>query len=125
MVWLLTLCSLAALAGLHFWWRGRFERSRQALREEVEALKSEHQQAGLQFQTQQEALLNSMAEGLLLLDESGRIQLANRAFGRLFGVSLDIRTRTIMEALRLHELAELVDFLGTQKQVLGYELRLT
>src|SRR5262249_35818525 len=58
------------------------------------------------------------------LDEGGRVQLANRAFNKLFGVSADIRSRTIIEALRLHELAELVDELGTQKQVLGRELRL-
>src|SRR5260370_31745601 len=66
-----------------------------------------------------------MAEGFLLLDQAGRIQLANRAFIRLFGVSTDIRSRTIMEALRLHELAELVDGLATQKQVLGYELKVS
>jgi two-component system phosphate regulon sensor histidine kinase PhoR len=65
-----------------------------------------------------------MVEGLLLLDEKGRIQLANRAFTTLFGVNTDIRSRTIMEALRLHELADVVDFLETQKRVLGYELRL-
>ena len=42
----------------------------------------------------------------------------------LFGVTNDIRSRTIMEALRLHELAELVEFLGPQRQVLGFELKL-
>jgi two-component system phosphate regulon sensor histidine kinase PhoR len=65
-----------------------------------------------------------MVEGLLLLDERGRIQLANRAFASLFGVTIDIRGRTLMEALRLHELAELVNSLDAQKQVLGYELKL-
>ena len=42
----------------------------------------------------------------------------------MFGVTADIRGRTIMEALRLHELAALVSSLDTQKQVLGYELKL-
>ena len=65
-----------------------------------------------------------MIEGLLLLDERGRIQLANRAFTGLFGVTSDIRGRTIMEALRLHELAALVRSLETQKQVSGFELKL-
>ena len=81
-------------------------------------------QHALEFQTQQEVLFNSMVEGLLLLDERGRIQLANRAFANLFGVTADIRGRTLMEALRLHELAELVNSLDTQKQVLGFELKL-
>lgn len=93
-------------------------------RAEMEKLKADQQRAALQIQTQQEALFNSMVEGLLLLDEHGRIQLANRAFASLFGATFDVRSRTIMEALRLHELAKLVDLLETQKQVLGFELRL-
>src|ERR1039458_4154894 len=116
---------LAALVGLHLWWRGRFARAQQASRSEVEALQAEQRRAAMQNQTQQEVLFNSMVEGLLLLDERGRIQLANRAFASLFGVTIDIRGRTLMEALRLHELADLVNSLDSQKQVLGYELKLS
>ena len=79
----------------------------------------DQQRAALALQTQQEVIFDSMVEGLLLLDERGRIQLANRAFAVLFGLTADIRGRTIMEALRLHELADLVSSLDTQKQVLG------
>jgi two-component system phosphate regulon sensor histidine kinase PhoR len=39
-------------------------------------------------------------------------------------VTVDIRGRTILEALRLHELATLVASLDKQKQVLGFELKL-
>ena len=116
---------LAALAGLHLWWRGRFARAQQASRSAVETLQAEQRRAAMQNQTQQEVLFNSMVEGLLLLDERGRIQLANRAFANLFGVTIDIRGRTLMEALRLHELADLVNSLDSQKQVLGYELKLS
>jgi two-component system phosphate regulon sensor histidine kinase PhoR len=125
MVWpLITAFSLTALAAGHFWWRGRFRRAQETAHGELEALKAEQGRAALQAQTQQEVLLNSMVEGLLLLDERGRIQLANRAFAGLFGVTVDIRGRTIMEALRLHELADLVSSLDRQKQVLGFELKL-
>lgn len=120
----LTVLSLAALVVVHFSWRRRFMRARQAAEQQMRKLSEEQQRAGLQARAQQEVLFNSMIEGLLLLDHHGRVQLANRAFSALFGLSVDIRSRTIMEALRLHELADLVDFLGTQKQVLGYELRL-
>jgi two-component system phosphate regulon sensor histidine kinase PhoR len=65
-----------------------------------------------------------MIEGLLLLDENGRILLANRAFTSLFDLEADVRSARILEALRLHELAELVDFLGRQKSVSGYELEI-
>jgi len=82
------------------------------------------QPAALELQTRQGVIFDSMVEGLLLLDERGRIQLANRAFAGLFGVTADIRGRTIIEALRLHELAALVSSLDTQKQMLGFELKL-
>src|SRR5438445_4290696 len=66
-----------------------------------------------------------MTEGLLLLDERGRISLANHAFEILFGVNTDIRSRTVIEALRLHELAELVELLGSESPILDRELRLS
>jgi two-component system phosphate regulon sensor histidine kinase PhoR len=126
MLWpFLTIVAVAAAAGLHGWWRARYQRSQAASREALQKLQQEHERARLQVQTQREALFDSMAEGLLLLDETGRIQLANRAFTQLFGVQAELRSRTIMEALRLHELTELVESLGTQRQVLGRELRIT
>ena len=122
------LVAIASLAGLHWWWRGRFRAVQTTLQreiqKEIEKLQQAQQRAALQIQTQQEALFNSMAEGLLLLDRENKIQLANRAFNTLFGVTSDIRSRSIMEALRLHELAELVEFLGTARQVVDAELRL-
>ena len=84
----------------------------------------EQQRAALALQTQQQVIFDSMVEGLLLLDERGRIQLANRAFARLFDLAADPRGRTIIEALRLHELAALVASLDSQKQVSGFELKL-
>jgi two-component system phosphate regulon sensor histidine kinase PhoR len=125
MLWpVLTLLALAAAAGLHLWWRHRFEQARQQGERSLRNLRETQAQASLQVQTQQEAVFDSMVEGLLLLDQEGRVQLANRAFIKLFGVSSDIRSRTIIEALRLHELAELVDVLGTQKRALSRELKL-
>jgi len=119
-----TFLAVAALAGLHLWWRAQFRRAEAAARAELQKLNDERQRGAVQVQTQQEALFNSMIEGLLLLDDSGRIVLANRAFSNLFGITRDVRSQTIIEALRLHELADLVEFLDTQRQVLGYELKL-
>jgi len=125
MFWpILTLLALGALVALHYWWRAKFRRAQEEARRDFEKLQRQQEQASLQIQTQQEALFNSMAEGMLLLDPAGRIQLVNQAFARMFGVTSDIRSRTIMETLRLHELAELVEALGPQKRVLGRELKL-
>src|SRR5579864_902215 len=105
MFWpLLTALLILAGAALHLWWRRRFHQAQQQAQSELLKLQESHDRAAHQVQTQQEALFDSMAEGLLLLDENGRVQLANRAFNRLFGVTCDIRSRTIIEALRLHEL---------------------
>jgi two-component system phosphate regulon sensor histidine kinase PhoR len=119
----LILLALAAFAALHFRWRVKYSRLEQASRAELLKQSQWHQSAAAELRTQQEAVLNSMAEGLLLLDEFGRIQLANRAFADLFGVSQNLRSRTILEALRNNELADLADLLATEKRVVGYELK--
>jgi two-component system phosphate regulon sensor histidine kinase PhoR len=127
MLWpiLILLLALAALLGLHLWWKKKLAASQQAARRQLEQVVAAQQQTTLETQTRQETLFNSMAEGLLLLDQNGRIQLANRAFATLFGVTADLRSRSVIEALRLHELAELVDALSVQNQVLEYELKLS
>jgi two-component system phosphate regulon sensor histidine kinase PhoR len=61
---------------------------------------------------------------LLLLDRNRRIYLANRAFKNLFNLKTELRGKTIMEALRLHELAELVERVETEGQVFDHELKL-
>src|SRR6266404_1096211 len=125
MLWTtLAILAVLLLVAREFSWRRKFAHAHEASRSEVEKLKELEQHATQQTQTQQEALFNSMVEGLLLLDQSGRITLANHAFGRLFGLTAEVRGKTIMEAVRLHELAELVEFLGAQKRVLGYEIRI-
>ena len=90
----LTILALAALTGLHFWWRKKFLRAQAAVRNELQQHKTLQEKTTLQLRTQQEALFNSMVEGLLLLDQSGRIQLANRAFITLFAQQTDVKKGT-------------------------------
>lgn len=65
-----------------------------------------------------------MIEGLLLLDRSQKIYLANRAFKNLFGLKIELRGKTILEALRLHELEDLVQRVQAEGQVFDYEVKL-
>src|SRR6185436_20067623 len=104
--WLPTLLLVVALVGALIYWRRRFEVASTQL-------------AGLQG-----ALFNSMIEGVLLLDKAGRVELVNESFKKLFGVSSDIRGQTILEALRLPELAELLKRLPEERSVNDYELEL-
>jgi two-component system phosphate regulon sensor histidine kinase PhoR len=60
---------------------------------------------------EQEALFNSMIEGVLLLDRDGKIRLINRAFEAIFAIQTNIRGQTSIEALRLHELEDLLKIL--------------
>jgi len=126
MFWpLLSLVALVGLVVLHLRWRVRFQQAESAAQQAVAKLEQEHQKSALEQRSHQETLFDSMVEGLLLLDPAGRIQLANRAFAALFGVTGELGGKTLMEGLRLHELNELVQSLDTQKQVLGYEFRLS
>jgi len=122
----LTILILAviALAILHLRWRQKLLNAEQQARFDIEALKQRLQQQTLEVQTRQEALFNSMIEGLLLLDENGRIELANRAFTELFDVSADVHHKTVLEVLRQHELTGVLEKVATEKQVLDYELKL-
>src|SRR5207244_1857234 len=112
----LTILAFTVLLTLHLYWRRRLARREREFRASLDQLQTREQRQMLQIQSQQETLLNSMVEGLLVLDDQGRIQLANRAFAALFGVNGDIRGRTILEALRLHELSELVQQLQVEHQ---------
>jgi two-component system phosphate regulon sensor histidine kinase PhoR len=75
-------------------------------------------------ETRLQALLNSMGEGVLLLDGRSRVLFANDSFRRLFGITADIRGRTILEAVRLGEVQDIVQRARDQGPVRGYELEL-
>jgi two-component system phosphate regulon sensor histidine kinase PhoR len=125
MLWpVLTIIALAALAIVHFRWRQKYFLAREAARIEFGSLREEQQRQTAQLQKQQAALFNSMIEGLLLLDESGKVELANRTFAELFGISSDVRGKTVLEVLRQHEITELLRRVTAEKQVLDYELKL-
>jgi len=120
----LTILALASLAGLHFWWRARFNAQAERRAAEIEASQRKQQQTSLDAKAQQQVLFNSMLEGLLLLDRSRKIYLANRAFKNLFGLKTELRGKTIVEALRLHELDDLLRRVEAEQQVLDYEIKL-
>ncbi len=121
---ILFVLALAALAGLHFWWRAKFRALQEQRAAEIESAQRRQQQTSVDAKAQQQVLFNSMIEGLLLLDRSQRIYLANRAFKNLFGLKIELRGKTILEALRLHELEELVQRVQAEGQVFDYEVKL-
>lgn len=73
---------------------------------------------------QQTALFNSMVEGFLLLDASGRVVTHNRSLVEMFDITGDIRGQSMMEAFRMHELLAVAERVRKESQVTGIELNL-
>jgi two-component system phosphate regulon sensor histidine kinase PhoR len=119
-----TLILLAALAGLHFRWRAKFRAVQGQRAAEIENAQRRQQQTSVDAKAQQQVLFNSMIEGLLLLDRAQKIYLANRSFKNLFGLKIELRGKTVLEALRLHELEDLVTRVQAEGQVFDYEIKL-
>ncbi len=93
--------------------RGEHDTTRQRLAELEDQSRAERQ-----------TLFNSMAEGVVLLDRAGRIQLVNQSLEKQFSLSTDVRGRTLLEAFRRPELADLHARLETERKVLSCEIEL-
>ena len=120
----LFILALVALIALHFWWRARFGTLQGQRVAEIETSQRRQQQTAVDAKAQQQVLFNSMLEGLLLLDRTQKIYLANRSFKNLFGLKMELRGKTVLEALRLHELDDLVKRVQVEGQVFDYEIKL-
>jgi two-component system phosphate regulon sensor histidine kinase PhoR len=75
-----------------------------------------------QAKAERQTLFNSMAEGVVLLDRSGRIQLVNQSLERQFSLNVDVRGQNLMEAFRRPELAELLSRLQGERDALTIEI---
>jgi two-component system phosphate regulon sensor histidine kinase PhoR len=113
MTYLVSALALLVIGGLHFWWKRRYRRLEEA-RARTES----------QRQAQQQSLFDSMAEGVLILDSSDRIQLINQSLEKLFALTTDVRGQTVLEAFRLELLATIVNDLREANTMHGSELEL-
>jgi two-component system, OmpR family, phosphate regulon sensor histidine kinase PhoR len=105
------------------WKERRLRRQRlQARQEFTAALLRQQQEAYTHAQAQQRALFDSMADGVALLNEGGRIQLVNDALRRLCGLSNTRHGATLLDAFRLPQLADLAERLPKEKAILGVDL---
>ena len=91
------------------------------LRNELSALKDEQAELAAQTKLHQFAILNSVIEGVLVLDAEGKIQTVNKSLERMFRLQTDIRGQRLMEALGSHELVGVAERVGQQGQVREFE----
>lgn len=121
----LFFAGLLGTAGMAAWWfyaRGRKANARHE--EELRELREAHASALHAHTARLEAMLDSMIEGLVVLDPRGRIALANRAAESLFGFSRMMVGGTLLEAIRHHEVAALAARVSAETAVLEHEVRL-
>ena len=127
MPYLLTFLALAGAAVLHLWWSRRYMHLRAEWvkeRQSLEAAQKQLYEKSAQTEAEQQAVFNSMSEGVLILDQAGHVQLVNRSLQEFFGLKTEVRGQTIMEAFRLQELAEVTRRLPQEHIVQGHELEL-
>ena len=120
----LLLAALAGLAAYAWWLRGRRADAAAGFQRETDALNQVHATTLHAHTARLEAMLDSMIEGLIVLDSRGRITLANRASERLFGFSRMMAGGTLLEAIRHHEVAALAARVNAEGSVVEHEVRL-
>ena len=113
------------LAVLLFIERRKLQLSREAvarLRGERDSTAQRQIELEEQVKAERQTLFNSMAEGVALLDRTGRIQLVNQSLEKQFDIAVDVRGQTLIEAFRRPELAQLLTRLEPERKVLSCEL---
>ena len=118
--------TLVALIVLQSWWQLRQSRRLRAKAEQdyTTALLKQQAEAFAQAEAQQQALFNSMIEGVLLLDADQKVLLVNESLRRVFNLPADVRGKSIVEILRIAELLALADRLKKEKSFSDVELQL-
>ena len=115
---------LAGLLALHFGWHQRLHRERRKWQTALSQREHQDLVQAAEARARQDALLDSMIEGVLVLDENGRVQFANRAFAGMFATLGEVRGQAVLEAVGMSEVAELVARTGREGRVMDHELRL-
>jgi two-component system phosphate regulon sensor histidine kinase PhoR len=118
----LIIC-LLALPVLHFWWQTRFRRAQAAWKAQLSERDQREFVAAAESAARQDALLESMIEGVLVLDERDHVAFANGAFAEMFQTTGVLRGRALLEAVRSHEVAEVVARAVESGRVVDHEMQ--
>ena len=126
MTFALFVLVVIAVAFALLWWRertfGLAEKTRHA-RELVE-IRAKNDAALKAHADRLQALLDSMIEGIVVIDSHNHVVLTNRAAAGLFGFTPPVAGRALIETIRHHEVATLAARLPRESAVVGFELRI-
>jgi len=106
------------------WLRRQLAEVRESAESERAALQKSHATALGEQQERLAAVLGQMLEALIVVDDTGRITLANRAAAQLFGFQPPVEGRPLLEAVRHHEFSALLARLEREPEVRNHELHL-
>src|SRR5436309_1461971 len=121
---ILLLVAFASAVSAAWWFRAQLATARTRHGRELDDQRAERA-AELQAEAARTAaLFDRMVEGIIVVGEAGKIRLANRAAGELFGFTAPATDRTVLEATRRHEVAALVARLDREPEVLNHDLRI-
>jgi two-component system phosphate regulon sensor histidine kinase PhoR len=123
-MWPLLIILFLACLALHFGWRAKLRRERAVWRMEISRRDAHEQSAAADTLARQDALFDSMIEGVLVLDEKNHVRFANQTFAQMFMTSGVLRGRALLEAVRLHEVADIVERTRGEGRVVDDELKL-
>ena len=121
---LLALTLAIALVALHLWWRTKLGREREAWRAKDSERENNGRSIVGEAVARQDALFDSMIEGVLVLDETGRVQFANQGFAEMFSTVGMLRGKILLEAVRSHEFAAIVERAGREQRVEDQEIQM-
>lgn len=91
---------------------------------ETDELRHAHAEVMHAQTARMEAMLDSMIEGLIVIDARSRVTLANRAAERLFGFSRNMIGGLLIEVTRHHEVAAVANRVHAGEAVVEHEVRL-
>lgn len=104
----LFILALLGALGIHVTWRQRHQRISAELRSreaELRTLEERHSHA----LAQHDAILNSIHQGVLLLNMEGRVLATNRALALFFESAANATGKSVIEVVRSHDIQALAD----------------
>ena len=118
--WFLSLISLICLIAVHAYWRKKYI----LLLTKNTEFKGHEKHSRLVKDLGMTDIFDNMPEGILVTNSKRKIDFANPAFCKMFGLSENPSGKTVMEAIRIHQANELIDQLETKSSVTNEEFML-
>lgn len=121
---LIVFLLLIATAGCAWWLRRKLDETKRRHARELVEHREQSAATIAAHDARMAAMLDSMIEGLVVIDARNHIVLANRAAETMFSFSRMMLGGTLLQAIRHHEIAALATRAIAEESVVEHEVRL-